>query len=208
MLRLIIGIMLVSGGTLSSLAYGEVACQGLSRSRLFEESTAEAGVWKNFTNSQGSLSYESERLLNKALSLRASGLQPEVACPQKCIIAKAPLVVFTSLPKEFLKSYPDFQLCQQLFQESQEKPIRYDGRKFKDFEDFQDWLSDFSQGKGEDGKDLYRRCSGTCSPQYKHYISYQEGAGLSVDTSVVCGHERDKKDNKYFLSVKYLWSCG
>ena len=155
-------------------------------------------------NQEGSIRFESGRMLGEALKTFAS-LKPPEACVSQCSDAK-PLLVFDSEPAKYLSDYGDKSKCEGYFSATKKSPYRYSGRKFASPAEFNDWFSDFSQGKGDDGSDLYEKCDGDCSPRYRSFIT-PNGHKLAVDAEVVCGPARDKDDNNYKLKFMVRWTC-
>ena len=86
-------------------------------------------------------------------------------------------------------------------------PIEYRKTNFASIEAINTWFSDFSQGKGKDGENLYQRCDGLCSPQYTTIIEEKERGSYDVHAQVVCGPARDKNDNNYNLELFLRWTC-
>lgn len=148
---------------------------------------ATASTWSNLRNSEGSLKYETGRLLKAALPEDAEGS-----------------VILSSTPSKFLESYSDQQYCKEKFDETRTAPITYKGRTFSDIDELQDWIGEFSQGDGKEGKDLYRKCDRSCSPRYKYRIERLKDGPYKIDAEVVCGPARDKDDNTYEL----VMHCG
>lgn len=173
---------------------------------ISEDSTlATASFFANERNKPGSIRYESSSMLEKAEKKLSDAEKPEDLCPPGCQLAEKPEIVFKSIPNKFETDYPDYDKCQKLLNETEKNPFNYN-KQFSSMGEVEDWFSDFSRGKGTDGKDLYKKCDGSCSPQYTFIIT-EEGSNLKLDASVVCGHERDKDDNQYRLSYSYRWTC-
>lgn len=170
------------------------------------EVVATAGTWANARNSEGSVRFESGRLLKSAEVGLAAATPPENCCDGTCVVAKIPQIVLRSTPATFLSEYGDKELCAQYLEKTKVTPLSYGDKVFPSMEALNDWVRDFSQGKGADGEDLYRRCSGACSPQYE-YVIEKNHQGLSVDANAICGPARDKSDNQYRLETAYRWTC-
>jgi len=152
-----------------------------------ERVVATASTWSNLRNSEGSLKYETGRLLAAGLPANSEGS-----------------VVLSSIPSKFLESYTDQKYCKEKYEETRSAPITYKERKFSNLDELQDWIGKFSQGDGKDGKDLYNKCDRSCSPQYKYRIQRLQDASYKVDAEAVCGPARDKDDNNYEL----VMDCG
>lgn len=181
------------------------ACEEHSFELPMDKVLAEAGVLDNFFNREGSVRFEARRLLAKARKAVASATPADGFCPARCRPAKQPIVLFKSVPNR-LRDKKD-ESCHTLLDQTKERPISYQDLSFDSVDSLCDWIGDFSQGEGTEGEDLYARCAGACSPQYSYRISNIERDALSVDAEVVCGHARDKNDDKYQLAYSFHWSC-
>lgn len=180
-------------------------CSAVTKNISEDSTLATASLFANERNKPGSIRYESSSMLEKADKNLSEAEKPGDLCPSGCQLAEKPEIVFKSIPNKFETDYPDYDKCQKLLNETEKNPFNYN-KQFNSIGEVQDWFSDFSRGKGTDGEDLYKRCDGSCSPQYAFIIT-EEGSGLKLAASVVCGHERNKQDNKYRLSYSYLWTC-
>ncbi|MEQ9618560.1 MAG: hypothetical protein RIG61_05255 [Deltaproteobacteria bacterium] len=180
-------------------------CSSATKDVSEDSTLATASFFANERNKPGSIKYESSSMLEKAEKNLSGGDKPEDLCPSGCRLAEKPDIVFKSIPNKFVTDYPDYDKCQELLNKTEKNPFSYN-KQFSSMGEVEDWFADFSRGKGTDGEDLYKRCDGSCSPQYTFIIT-EEGNGLKLDASVVCGHERDKDDNRYRLSYSYRWTC-
>jgi len=167
---------------------------------------ASAGTWANLRNNPGSLRYESSAIVGQALKNLPTLTPPTDLCTGGCG-APVAQIFFVSIPNKFLKDYDEREKCAKLEAATKKAPYLYSGLKFDSLDAFNSWYSDFSQGKGEEGTDLYSKCDGVCSPQYTTVLR-QDGGKLLADASVVCGPARDKDDDLYVLKVDYLWKCA
>ena len=155
------------------------------------ELLANASSWANMRKSAGSVRAESENLLMQAeQKLKASG-------------CKKATILFTSSPNKRLADSSDGS-CSILKQQTSAKPFIYSGLAFATMEEFSSWFGSFSQGKGTEGNDLYKRCPGDCSPSYKNEIKVTTSGGYQVTASAECGLPRDKDDNKFQLKASIL----
>ncbi len=193
--------------TLLSTSAAAAPCESIFKDTPGEKATANANAWANWRSNPGSISAESKRLLSNANKGIEKLNQPTDLCPAECKPATAPRIIFRSIPSSYLSSYSDKAKCTELLSATQRKPISYPDRKFADMDALNSWFGDFSQGKGSDGKDLYQRCDGDCSPQYECDITKGTDGKLSLDARVVCGHARDKDQNTYDLSYVFRWEC-
>ncbi|MEW6143680.1 MAG: hypothetical protein AB1598_01555 [Thermodesulfobacteriota bacterium] len=183
----------------------ETKCSNIEKDIVEETTHATASLFANESNKPGSVRYESGAILQKAQAGIPNAEKPADMCPAGCELVPKPVIVFKAVPQKFLTSYSDYAKCQALLEQTEKTPFEYD-KKFGSMSEVQDWFSNFSRGKGTDGQDLYKRCSGQCSPQYEFFIS-DEGGELTLDADVVCGHARDKSNNMYDISYSYQWVC-
>lgn len=163
-----------------------------------------ANTWDNFRNNPGSLRFESAEMLSRGLEELTSGLS--LRCPDACVETKTAKMKFTVVPREFLEDYSDKEKCHQLFERTKQTPMSFPQQSFQDLEGMSRWIGDFSQGKGNLGEELYRRCDGACSPQY-HYSIWRNGEAYELVPRAVCGPARDKWDNKYKISYSFRVFC-
>ena len=172
-----------------------------------EQITATADSLPNLRNIAGSLRFESNRLLSEAENKISKGnLLPQDKCPAGCRPEEKPQIIFSCIPKKYLNDSDDFEYCTSLEQKTKVTPFEYSNREFLSISQLAEWFSDFSQGKGKDGNDLYKRCDKSCSPQYHNQV-YKVNDKFNLSASVVCGPARDKSDNKYTLSTVLRWQC-
>lgn len=197
--------MVVSSSVVAAPA-AHKRCDSYTREVRIGDRLADAGMWGNFRNKPGSVRFESYALLQQARA-GLKGLVPPVdLCPSQCRLAPTPLIVFASIPRKYKHDYADKQHCQAHLTRTRQTPLFYKGRAFTSLEAIGAWLGDFTQGKGVDGQDLYRRCDASCSPQYTYLIT-TTATGYLLDAQVVCGHARDKDDNTYDLASRVRWYC-
>jgi hypothetical protein len=167
-----------------------------------------AGWLANVRGTNDSLKVQTGKLLEEAKNNLSTAKRPNNLCNNDCFLIESPKIVFNSTPRKFLSNYKDLSLCASLEAETTAKPLLYPDKKFDSLESFHNWFSDFSQGSGTDGKDLYNKCGGQCSPQYKSILSFSnDDSRIRATVEVICGHARDKSDDTYLLSYAYLWTC-
>ena len=154
---------------------------------------ASAGFLSNLSNRAGSIRATSKRMLDNAIGTARSD-----ASPQR--------IVFKSIPELSTKADADDQMCQRLEKATMKAPLEFNGKRFASVDELTDWIMDFTQGKGEDGKSLYEQCPGKCSPQYTWWI-VPDKTDLLVEARIVCGAPRDRDGNKYHLSIALAASC-
>ena len=131
---------------------------------------------------------------------------PADLCPPNCQAAAKAKLVFRSIPKVFLSDYGEKAKCNELLEKTRATPLTYHDKFFADIAKFNEWFGQFSQGKGSEGSDLYHRCDGACSPQYRSILDILK-TGYQPLVEVVCGPARDKSNNLYRLTTAALWQC-
>ena len=154
---------------------------------------ASAGFLSNLSNRADSIRATSKRMLDEAIGKVRSD-------------ASAQRIVLKSIPELSKTTDPDDQMCERLETETKKAPLEFNGEHFASADELTDWIMDFTQGKGADGKSLYKQCPGKCSPQYTWWIDPGE-SGLMVNARVVCGLPRDRDGDKYHLSIALAASC-
>lgn len=207
-MRYILAMLVIASAiSITEIAVADTGdkCSGIEKDVKQESTLATASLFANERNKAGSIRYESGAMLEKAESGVGGAQKPADICPSDCEISEKPEVIFKAVPNKFLSDYSDYDKCQKLLEETEKTPFAYH-EQFSSLDQIESWFSDFSRGKGEDGNDMYDKCSGKCSPQYELIISKDSGK-FSLDAEVICGHARDKKDNQYELSYSYRWSC-
>lgn len=180
-------------------------CSDIEKDIVEESTQGTASLFANEGNKPGSVRYESGAILEKAEAGMPDAVKPADFCPAGCELNPEPVIEFKAVPQKFLTNYSGYDQCQKLLEETQKNPFQYN-EQFGSMSEVQDWFSNFSRGKGTDGKDLYQRCSGQCSPQYEFFITNESGK-LALDAEIVCGHARDKSNNMYDISYSYKWIC-
>jgi hypothetical protein len=202
---LALGVGLLLAGQLPALAAGD--CGSAYVDVPGTSALGSASMWANARSASDSLKVQSRTLLEQATANRKLVAPPESGCATGCKPAGPPLVVFRSVPNKFRVDYSDAGVCKKLEAQTRTAPFRYGGKTFASLDELNSWFSDFSQGDGPDGEDLYQRCSGNCSPQYTNVIDVTTNSKLNLFADVVCGPARDKSDNQYRLSIAYRFAC-
>ncbi|MCC6933591.1 MAG: hypothetical protein IT292_10100 [Deltaproteobacteria bacterium] len=170
-----------------------------------EKVIASANPFYNSINAQGSLSYESQRLLAEAQILKQTHTAKS-KCTDSCLLAKDVDILFTTVPNKLQSNYAERNKCLEMQNKTTASPFLFTPESFEDTEAFGAWFSDFSRGNGQDGKKLYELCPGACSPRYSTLIR-PINQKLKAEVSVICGEARDKMDNKYQLGIALQWTC-
>ena len=204
-LRSILGVGLLLAGQPATFAAD--GCGSAHVDVAGSSAVGSASMWSNVRSAAGSLKVQSRTLLEQATANRKLMAPPAGGCPAGCKPEGPPLVVFRSVPNKFREDYSDAGMCRKLEAQTRAAPFRYGGKTFASLDDLNSWFSDFSQGDGPDGEDLYRRCSGACSPQYTNIIDVTARSTLDLVADVVCGPARDKSDDQYRLSIAYRFAC-
>ena len=167
---------------------------------------ASAALLANLLNRPDSLRATSQRLFEDSAGQIGNADEPIDLCPSHCALPGKPQVVFRSGPRQTLDDYDQIDKCEQMFHNTLDNPLLYEDRVFESVNALTHWWREFARGKGTDGKDLFQRCDGRCSPHYTSIIT-QDGGQLVVDTQVVCGHARDRSDNQFDLAYSLRWTC-
>ncbi len=162
------------------------------------------GFMKNIAEHPESLRAIAKRLLGKAVESDAFKQAP--ACKEDCAAPPQAKIVYKVEPTVFLPEGEQQALCLKLEDETAAKPMVFTRREFPSLAKLNDWIMEFSQGRGEDGKALYEQCGGNCSPRYSFYIE-QGDSELSISADVLCGLARDKKSDQYLVSTAVRWQC-
>lgn len=172
---------------------------------------ARADVFANLWKKKGSVAYESEAAFVKAQEKVENGLTTPSSsvCPSGCKLRSPAYMYFFSEPNQVRSRYSDKFRCNTLSEQTEKNPYEYQLEEVNRLSDLNDWISNLSRGKSSDGKDLYRKCTGSCSPNYKYFISKHDldDEYYFVNAKVTCGHARDKKDNQYRLQYGFRWYC-
>lgn len=145
------------------------------------------------------------RLLNEALDRQKKAASVATACGD--CRDDVPRVVYKVGPIHLLPAAEQQAVCRKLDAQTRVRPFEFPPRHFKSISALNDWVMAFSQGRGEEGKELYRRCEANCSPNYQFTIEPNE-AGLQVETRVHCGLARDRDSNDYEVSTALRLECS
>jgi len=191
-LRVLLLSCCLAAGTASGDGGGS-HCGAPADATPLDTESATAGYLANLSNSDGSIRLASNRMLTKAIETAKSS-QP----PQR--------VIFSSIPELSTQTTSDDEMCRQHEKTTVKEPLRFDDKRFASADDLTDWIMEFTRGKGAEGKSLYERCPGKCSPQYTWWIDPVE-SDLVVNARVVCGMPRDRSGNKYQLSTALTATC-
>ncbi len=177
-------------------------CKNSEFSIEIEKREAEAGALGNFWGSKNSLNAIVMQVVDKSFKSFASA-KPE-GCGAKCSNAKKRIDV---APTSRLSDYSEKEDCQKYLDQTTSSPLQFVSPEFSNKDEFGKWFADLSQGKGQAGKKLYRLCPGKCSPSYSVILEDKEASNYLAKVSAVCGHARNKSDNKYQVTSEYVWQC-
>ena len=181
-----------------------VGCQQ-PHAKPLDSELGSVGFMKNIAEHPESIRAVAKRLLTKAVAATESGEQPQ--CHAVCVGALRSEVVYRVEPTVFVAESEQQAMCLTLEDQTKLKPLHFGERDFASIEKLNDWLMEFSQGRGEDGKSLYAQCGGNCSPRYTFRIAQNDGK-LHVNADVLCGQARDKTSDLYAVSTAIEWRCS
>ena len=206
--RIILTILVIHPLVISGTSYAQPnkPCGTYSIKFPHQSILANANFFDNLRNREGSLRFESYALFIDASRMYKNLEKPVNLCPNYCKLPDTPHFLFSSIPNQYKSSYRDKEKCSKYLEETTINPLRYTKKLPRGIDPTNDWISEFSQGDGKEGEDLYSKCDGKCSPQY-HYNIHLENDLLVTDAHVICGHARDKDDNQYKLSSYFVWQC-
>ena len=185
----------------SASALNELACAA-SRETPLRESVASAGLMMNIAEHPKSIRVVAQKLLTEAID---SPAPKSTNCPG-CRAPSPPEIVYRVAPTAFLPSPQQPAMCLGLERATQNHPLAFPSREFDNVGALNAWISDFSQGRGSDGQQLYAQCGGDCSPRYTFLIA-PGASGLKVGTQVICGLARDREVDDYRVSTALRITC-
>ena len=162
---------------------------------------ASSGIMYNLAEHPKSIRAIAGRQLKDALQKRG-----ETAKQQSCAECADTRVVYRVGPTVFLPRASQQAVCLTLEQQTREHPFEYPDKHFQNLNQLNDWVMQFSQGRGAEGKDLYERCSANCSPRYEFLLNPDE-QGIAVSTRVACGLARDRDSEDYEVSTALRTEC-
>lgn len=179
-------------------------CTTLSAEQPLETRTGSAGIMYNLAEHPKSIRAVAAKLLANALD---GGEEAQgAACGPGCQPSPSPEVVYRVTPKVFLPDAKQAPMCVDLETRTKRDPMRFPAQEFKSVDALNAWVMEFTQGRGELGKQLYDQCGGNCSPRYEFQIA-QGQDGLKVETAVICGLARDTASDDYEVSTAVRRRC-
>lgn len=207
--RLVLSIVLLLflSATSSHAADKNSACATVFKDVPLKSTQATAGFFANFRRKPESVSVQSEEIFREAESSAKTVAPPKDLCPAGCRLS--PYMHFRSVPQKFLEQYDDAEHCAALEKETSVTPITFSNSNIRSVEDMTAWIGELTQGKGKEGKELYRRCDKSCSPRYEYRIHrIKPGEPVfAVQVDIVCGAARDKDNDMYNLTSFFRFSC-
>ncbi len=195
--------------TLSVIFHGSIAALAdciTVESTVQKKSLASASTWANIRGAEGSIAATAKSLLDAAHGELKNAERPE-ACSALCDSnTNLPNIVMEVIPNKYRSDSSDNARCAELLKLTEKSPLVFSDRKFPTIDAVNKWFSSFSAGRGPEGKELYDKCPGDCSPRYRNIIR-ETPDGFLLDSVVVCGMPRDKSDDQYWIQYSYEWSC-
>ncbi len=179
-------------------------CPVLPHEIALDSELGSVGFMKNIAEHPESIRAVAERLLSKALQTREFKEQPQ--CGETCRGTLRAQIVYRVEPTVFMPEEKQQAVCLTFEEQTKLEPMRFDPKEFDSLDKLNDWIMAFSQGRGDDGKALYDRCSANCSPRYTFYIT-NDAEQLAISTEVLCGLARDRKSDQYLVSTAIRWQC-
>jgi len=164
-----------------------------------------AGIMKNLAETPDSIRAIASRLLEQALTVESKKHAP--GCTSDCPDDGVAEVIYRVGPTAFLPRPAQNEVCLRHEDETATNPLRYTPSKFANIAELNTWISDLSQGRGDDGKHLYEQCGSNCSPRYTFVIADADD-GYAVRAEVLCGLARDKAEDQYLISTALRRSCA
>lgn len=181
-----------------------LSCPATTVEQPLESREGSAGILYNLAEHPKSIRAVAAKLLSEALD--QSVAKDPMACGTGCTPENQLEVVYRVAPKDFVPKASQQALCLKLETETTREPLRYATQEFDSVEGLNAWVMEFSQGRGELGKQLYAQCGGNCSPRYEFTIA-QGAEGLRVDSAVICGLARDTSKEAYKVSTAVRQRC-
>jgi hypothetical protein len=163
------------------------------------------GFIKNMAEHPESIRAVAARLLTKAVESDEFKTAPECRVP--CATPTRAELIYRVEPTVFLAEAEQQALCLSLEEHTRANPMSFGNKQFESVAKLNDWIMEFSQGRGDDGKLLYEQCGGNCSPRYTFHIT-KDVEKLDIHADILCGLARDKKSDQYTVSTSIRWQCS
>lgn len=181
---------------------GKSPCVNGTVDTALAKEMASVGIMYNLAEHPKSVRAVAARLLEDALK---ESKERSEAC-KDCGKTDLTRVLYRVGPTKFLPDAEQQAICRTLDKDTLKKPMTWPDRKFKTLPEVNEWIRAFSEGRGDEGKDLYAKCSANCSPRYEFEIS-PEGAEMRLSTRVHCGLARDASDDQYEVATALRTTC-
>jgi hypothetical protein len=179
-------------------------CAAHSPDQPLAEAFGSVALMANLRRRPDSIRTVAKELLADALG---HGASPLASCPSGCAPASK-AVVYRVAPTAYLDGAKQPEDCLALEQQTTVTPFLFPEKHFGTLDDLNDWIMDFTRGKGPEGKALYRMCTSSCSPRYTFVIDGSGAAGFSIGSEVLCGRARDRSNTRYSLSTALRARCA
>lgn len=180
-------------------------CAPVTHETPLATETGSVGIIKNLAEDPSSIRAIAGRLLSDALA--ADSRDPNAGCDAACTQRAHSQIVYRVAPTAYLADHQQREVCRKFESETASHPLTFNQREFRSVEEMNEWITAFSQGRGEDGRLLYELCSSNCSPRYTFLIAEQH-AGYAVRTEVLCGLARDRSNDVYRVSTAVRHTCA
>lgn len=161
-------------------------------------------LFANLRSTPDSVRAVAKQMLSQALEKTSTG---DVDCPAGCEATQA-TIVYKVLPTGYLDQAKQRDVCLKYERDTTESPLRFAEKRFNSLDELNQWVTDFSRGRGAEGKELYRLCASNCSPRYTFFIQNNGDQDFRVESEVVCGLARDRKNKRYSLSTSLRSRCA
>jgi len=178
------------------------ACKPSTREMPIASELGSAGIMYNIAEHPESIRAVAGRLLNEALNQQKKSAADCAGCAGDA----GPRIVYKVAPVHLLADKDQDAVCRTLDAKTGKHPIQFPPRHFANIPALNDWVMAFSQGRGDEGKQLYERCPANCSPRYQFVIA-PIADGLEVETRVHCGLARDRASDDYDVSTALRITC-
>ncbi len=210
MMKICCGLVLVMAWfPLACLSSGPIeddaaACEAAMHEMPLATETGSVGIIKNLAEDPTSIRAVAARLLTSALD--GDRNHKDKACGGACAAGQLTEVVYRVAPVVYLASDLQRAECRSFETATSNQPLTFDQHDFRSVEELNEWITAFSQGRGDDGRRLYELCSSNCSPRYTFLIA-ENNSRYAVKAEVLCGLARDKSSDNYKVSTAIRHSC-
>lgn len=161
-------------------------------------------LFSNLRDSPDSIRVVAKQMLSQALEETRTRT---VNCPAGCVTART-TIIYKVLPNAFLRQAEQREICLKLERDTTVLPLSFAEKPFTSIDELNEWIMDFSRGKGPEGRELYRLCSSNCSPRYTFFINNNDSEDFQVRSEVICGLARDRRNKRYRLSTSLRSRCA